>query len=521
MTRDASLLSQLESLVTGARAGDALVPVDDEATFAAIAGEMIQIADEFGDEPIRIVADPLTADTFRQPPPSALARCPIHVVVPGATSSEDRFLVLWSNKINVALVGRGDAASGSVRGGWTGVRRFVASVCAFLGESPEGRRGPRRNAAAESPADWVNFRLMNRLSRHYIERKRDMAQDKDTLTTVLEILKSLSAKRQPHDILYMFVDQIASVVGIDRCSVVRVGDSEREGHVLASHEDQSITDIAIDLDKYPEIRHSLETRRMVLINDVGRDELMRPHVDGLRQSGITAILVIPIVLFDQNIGSFVLRAVRKGRPFDGREVNFCEIVSEAAANALERAHLFDNIQKANQRLERLAVTDGLTGLHNRRYFRDRLDEEYERSMRYHVPLTCVMIDIDNFKRINDTYGHLQGDSILREVSARTLKSVRASDTVARYGGEEIVILLPQADMAGVRLNAQRLLRNISELPYEGMPENERVTVSIGVAMLDRDTMPDADALIGAADAALYKAKSSGKNKVVMKGFEEE
>jgi diguanylate cyclase (GGDEF)-like protein len=202
-------------------------------------------------------------------------------------------------------------------------------------------------------------------------------------------------------------------------------------------------------------------------------------------------------------------------PFPLREISFCEIVAGTAANALERSQLFENIQKVNEQLQRLAVTDGLTGLYNHRYFRDRLESEFERARRYMVPLSCLIMDIDNFKKVNDTFGHLQGDSILREIAARTLQTVRKSDIVARYGGEEFVVIMPQTGAEGAKAYADRICREISEGTFEGMPTPGAVTVSVGVAVFDPDRMFDCEALIRVADGALYRAKHEGKNRVIV------
>jgi two-component system cell cycle response regulator len=335
------------------------------------------------------------------------------------------------------------------------------------------------------------------------------------LSSVLNILKAVSARRRAHDILYVFVEQVARAVTIDRCSVVRVWGGDNVGHVLASHEDETVTDLPIDLGKYPEIRRAMETRQKVIINDTRHDPLMRPFLNELTQSGIASVVVIPVVLFDQNVGSFLLRAARTRGPFLLREISFCEIVAEAAANALERAHLFESIQRANERLEYLAVTDGLTGLYNHRYFRERLESEFDRARRYSLPLSCMIMDIDNFKKINDTYGHLQGDGILRSIAATTLQNVRKSDIVARYGGEEFVVIMPQTGIDGARAQANRVRNDVGGAAYNGMPEGRHVTVSIGVAVFDAATMFDCEALIRAADSALYRAKREGKNRVVV------
>jgi len=200
----------------------------------------------------------------------------------------------------------------------------------------------------------------------------------------------------------------------------------------------------------------MEIRQKVVINDTHRDPLTRPFLGEITQTGISSLIVIPVVLYDQNVGSLLLRAARIQGAFTLREINFCEIVAQAAANALERAQLFENIQQAKERLEHLAITDGLTGLYNHRYFLQQLEAEYERARRYGLPLSCMIMDIDNFKQVNDTFGHLQGDSVLRGLASCALQTVRKSDVVARYGGEEFVVIMPQTG-----LEAPRHRRNAS------------------------------------------------------------
>jgi diguanylate cyclase (GGDEF)-like protein len=285
--------------------------------------------------------------------------------------------------------------------------------------------------------------------------------------------------------------------------------------VLASHEDASIRDRSIDLDKYPEINRALSNKGKVLIEDVLTDALTSPFAESLRQSGLQALAVIPIVLFDDNVGSLLLRAARKGGPFNGREISFFEIVAEAASNALERAHLLESIQLANQRLERLATIDGLTGVYNHRYFRERLRGEIERAIRYQLPLSCILMDIDDFKQLNDTYGHLLGDSVLHELAQLTLGKTRKSDLLARYGGEEFAVVMPQTDLEGARIEAERLREAIAAHTFQGVPPERKITLSVGVAELGRETMVTADDLLHAADHSLYEAKRSGKNRVAV------
>jgi diguanylate cyclase (GGDEF)-like protein len=176
------------------------------------------------------------------------------------------------------------------------------------------------------------------------------------------------------------------------------------------------------------------------------------------------------------------------------------------------------------RLVRSGLTDVLTGWHNRRYLQTRLHEEIARSQRDQSALTCLMIDVDYFKKINDQYGHLAGDEILRQVARRIEIEVRDSDVSARYGGEEFVVLLPRTGIGAGRLLAERMRNAVlaEQFVLPGVAEPVAVTVSIGVA--EHGSMPGtedlsvaAERLIAFADDALYVAKASGRNTVVEAG----
>ena len=171
------------------------------------------------------------------------------------------------------------------------------------------------------------------------------------------------------------------------------------------------------------------------------------------------------------------------------------------------------------KLVRSGLTDLLTGFHNRRYLQSRLREELARAQRAHQSLVCLMIDVDHFKRINDQYGHLAGDAVLREVARRVDAEMRTSDTGARFGGDEFAIVLAQSSFEDGERVAQRVLRAVSGQPIKvGANGSETVTLSIGVAAAApgsevRDLKHMAERLIAEADAALYRAKSGGRNRV--------
>lgn len=203
----------------------------------------------------------------------------------------------------------------------------------------------------------------------------------------------------------------------------------------------------------------------------------------------------------------VVSIARAGRDFDEGEYDLFAYLAGQAAVSIENVDLHETVR-------RQALTDELTGLYNLRHFHDTLDAELERQRRFGTEVGLVMLDIDDFKKINDTYGHQQGDLVLIEV-ARALRNLsRDIDEPARYGGEEMAVILPQTDSAGAELLAERMRAAVEALRIDRLDGEGQlnVTASFGVASLPYNAR-DKAALIAEADAALYRAKRTGKNKV--------
>ena len=169
--------------------------------------------------------------------------------------------------------------------------------------------------------------------------------------------------------------------------------------------------------------------------------------------------------------------------------------------------------ETNKRLELLSITDGLTKLHNHRYFQDELARAFEESQRYQRPLSLAMIDIDFFKKINDTYGHAAGDDVLKGAAALYRSSVRSTDLVARYGGEEFAVMMPETTLQDGIAFAEKIRQMIAAATLETQAGPVQATVSIGVASVPHSRIHSAKELIIAADRALYRAKRGGRNQV--------
>ena len=197
-----------------------------------------------------------------------------------------------------------------------------------------------------------------------------------------------------------------------------------------------------------------------------------------------------------------------------RPVDKNELLARARTQIRKRRytdHLRDNVQNSIE----MAITDALTGLHNRRYMESHLSTLGEQASSRAKPLSLMILDIDYFKSINDTYGHDAGDDVLREFAVRIRKSIRGIDLACRYGGEEFVIVMPETDMQVAGLIAERLRRSIASETFAVNKGTKRidVTISIGLATLDRKGEPVADVL-KRADTALYRAKNDGRTRVV-------
>ena len=191
--------------------------------------------------------------------------------------------------------------------------------------------------------------------------------------------------------------------------------------------------------------------------------------------------------------------------FLSEEVDRFSVLATQFALEIRKVLLYETI-------EELAITDGLTSLYVRRYFFERLNEELNRSKRYKFKFACLMIDIDDFKKTNDSYGHLVGDAILRALGRIIKESVREIDIAARYGGEEFSLILPETPSESAMLVAERIRKKVEEKVFRVYDEKIKTTISIGVSVYPEDALKGKD-LVGCADKALYAAKAAGKNVV--------
>lgn len=248
-------------------------------------------------------------------------------------------------------------------------------------------------------------------------------------------------------------------------------------------------------------------------------DVMMPRMDGFKLLEVISkekrLEEIMVVMLSANRGLFdKIKGLESGaidyitKPFHPQEL----VVRVRIL--LKMKQLQNELKTKIAELERVTILDDLTGLYNQRYLYDTLKREYNRSERFNLKLSLVMLDIDNFKDVNDTYGHQRGDAIIKEVARLLQVVLRGYDFAVRYGGDEFIIVLSQNTVIGSHIVAERIRKTVEGSPLLGeLNGGKHITVSIGVATFPDDTKGGYEALINKADQALYSAKRDGRNRV--------
>jgi diguanylate cyclase (GGDEF)-like protein len=247
-------------------------------------------------------------------------------------------------------------------------------------------------------------------------------------------------------------------------------------------------------------RVAQQTEPVTVVNITGRNDYqpLRPSTK--------SVLLVPMIAHGKTIGVLLAESPKQGY-FTSKDEKMVSVVARSAAMAIDNAML-------HRKMEELTITDELTGIYNYRHFTQKLKEEQRRAERYNSPLSLIMLDVDWFKKFNDTYGHEVGNIVLKGMTGVIKKCIRDVDILARYGGEEFVVLLPQTPKVEVSRIGERIRQQIEASSFGGgdnLPEL-KVTVSIGVTSFPENARPY-DELLATADQALYKAKNAGKNLV--------
>ena len=370
-----------------------------------------------------------------------------------------------------------------------------------IGEQMEASRSTRAGQKkVEAPAKLLD-------EAGVFSRVIDLLDSKLFESTILNELGSLASLSQDYR------QTVGAVLGI----LARVvGNSV--GLVLMFEEEDSI----IQLSRPVSAGILEEVKRQALeyaagyaweIRNPERIEVIVLGEENLREAGTAqdrsfSHIHVPLTAQKKVIG--LLMVSHYASPAFNRDAQMVlKLVQNQVTIVVDNARLYEAARQ-------LAITDGLTKIYNHRFFQELFEKEYKRSDRYNTVFSMVMLDIDHFKRINDTYGHLCGDEILKGLATLIKSCLRSMDVVARYGGEEFAILLPETNGPEAVQTAERIRRAVEETAFMGTEQGLKITVSQGVATYPSPDVHDRFDIIAKADEALYEAKESGRNRVCFK-----
>ena len=360
--------------------------------------------------------------------------------------------------------------------------------------------------------------LLARIKAHLrVGRELNLARaEARSRNELVGIMKEITASLNSDEIYQILVRRVAAGLRIARCSVVIAETNGREGTVVAAYENPNLRDLRVDLAKYPEITRALTTGETVMVSNVDADPLYQDVIMtwGNQPKGrrTKSVIALPFTLSGRHSGVFFLRTTADDPPLNRLDLGFAEQVIEAAVTALEKAHDLEHGAGGGGQLRELADTDPLTGCANRRVLDRRLREELDRARRYDQVVTVVLLDVDDFKRVNDTFGHQVGDRVLKDLAVLLRRELRTMDFLARYGGEEFVVVLPETGGTGARLFADQILRRVAQHNFGDAMIAVNATVSAGLATFPDDRVGDDESLMKLADENLYKAKRAGRNR---------
>lgn len=377
-----------------------------------------------------------------------------------------------------------------------------------------------RELVARIQAQLRLHRMLSSTRRALVTVEEELArarEEAESRRMVVDILHEVTSDLSSDEIYHILARRVARALSLSRCSVILAKPGDTVGVVATAFDNPGLRNFEIHLDRYPEIRSALEHGHPVLVEDVQSsplyEDIRREWLSNGTQVPVRSVIALPFSLGQKQAGVFFLRRLVDEAPLTNDDVEFADAVIKAAVAVIHRAQVIETAKADNARLEVLAHTDALTQVLNRRALTTRLSAELERARRYDAVITLLMVDLDHFKRVNDTMGHLAGDDLLREVAHMLQESIRSVDVVARYGGEEFVVVLPETHRVGATRFAERLREKIEATTFVLAHGGASLTASIGVATFPAPDIHSVDDLFARADEALYRAKADGRNKV--------
>ncbi|MCH8156947.1 MAG: GGDEF domain-containing protein [Nitrospinae bacterium] len=307
------------------------------------------------------------------------------------------------------------------------------------------------------------------------------------------------------EIAEMLVSRLPYILSIHYFTLFLYDKDKRKLSLMCHNHPEIKDSFSLHLSESPVMADAIDRSHYILEQNFSRSRYYQGVKNPLFKRGF--FVTIPLMIESETVGVLNLNDGER-EVFNISDLDFALNIAEFVSLSISNALLYE-------KTERLSVTDGLTGITNRPQMQRVLQSEFERSTRYDAPLSIIILDLDHFKDVNDTYGHPKGDEVLMALSSLLKQVCRANDVAARYGGEEFLLILPQTTVKGAFKIAERVRKELSKLRFTENGAEFGVTASCGVAELDQSVMKDVGSLVRMADQALYKAKNSGRNRTVI------
>lgn len=334
----------------------------------------------------------------------------------------------------------------------------------------------------------------------YEETIDDIRRQVFDLTSMLEIGKTLNASLSLDDVLDIIILTCSGHFHASAAHLLLP--VEKDGQISFSYPPDT-EEMQFDAN-HALIKHFKDQQGVVHIDEMKKMKNMRDVYTRLQKDNIEIIVPLRFKYQINGILCIAKKEMEFGAHYTDDEIRYLNIIAGFASVAIENARLYE-----------MATLDRKTGLYNHGYFQNRLVEEMERAERYKTDLTLMILDLDHFKQVNDTHGHMKGDEVLIQIAHTLKEQIRIYDIAARFGGEEFMVILPETDVKSALIVAERIRKSIQKLNFKSTKGKFSVTSSIGIASFSHAANVTEDVFIEHSDQALYHAKENGRNKVVL------
>jgi two-component system cell cycle response regulator len=375
--------------------------------------------------------------------------------------------------------------------------------------------GAGANDALAAPVDLGELRArLDRLLevRRYLREVRETLRSRDLL---FDIFQEVSAALRAEEIFQTLVRRVGQALGLAHCSFVLTSPGEAFGRVVAVYEDPSVRDLRVELSRYPEIEEALRTERPVVVQNVMEHPLFaQVRERWAAQSvdvNVRCAVALPVFVQGTPAGVFFLRTSEGDRELSTRDVALADTIAQAAAKVLENE---DRRAAIYRRQVNAGALDQLTGVASLDALDRRLKDEFERARRYRLRFSLVVVDVDRFRDVNEKLGNAAGDRVLSDLGHLLHRELRAPDFVARYGGDEFALVLPETDARGARNFVQRLRSLIAKHSFPDLV-GAVPAISAGIVTFPHPEVLRAEDLFQLAESALAAAKGGAPDRIAV------